>query len=265
MGILGFQGLPKYSDCGEDFIYLIKFLNISIMKKVTLIFLTIFAVLQSFAQNPDPELFKTWNLYKMEFDFGGPLYIEDIDPPIHPTLTIFEDLSFEGFGACNSFSGNFLYDEILDKLRPYNYSDTTEDCETEFHDDFELYYFEYFSLNQAHFYGIEISSSDNLQHLYFGQGQLGYWLDFIAGEPLSIKDNNSEKFKLYPNPASDQLFIKSEDAKIIKTIVYSVSGKRIMEIVPANESINIAVLAKGMYFLEITTSEGKSVEKFIKK
>jgi len=35
--------------------------------------------------------------------------------------------------------------------------------------------------------------------------------------------------------------------------------------VPANESINIAVLAKGMYFLEITTSEGKSVEKFIKK
>lgn len=235
------------------------------MKKTTLFFLTIFAVLQSFAQNPDPELFKTWNLYKMEFDFGGSLYIEDIDPPITPTLTIFEDLSFEGFGACNSFSGNFLYDEILDKLMPYNYSDTTEECETEFHDGFELYYFEYFSLNQAHFYKIEISSSDNLQHLYFGQGQLGYWLDFIAGEPLSTVENNSEKINVYPNPASDKLFIKSEEAQIIKTIIYSISGKSIMKIVPNNESINISALAKGMYFIEITTSEGnRRVTKFIK-
>lgn len=236
------------------------------MKKFTLLLFGFLLTVQAFAQTPDPELFKTWNLYKMEFDFGGPLYIEDIDPPIHPTLTVFEDLSFEGFGACNSFSGNFLYDEVLNKLRPYNYSDTTEDCDTQFHDDFELYYFEYFSLDQAHFYGIEISSSDNLQHLYFGQGQLGYWLDFIAGEPLSTLENNAEKFQIYPNPASDQLFIKSNKNNIISAVVYSIAGKRILENGPINGSLDITSLAKGMYFLEITTTEGKrSVEKFVKK
>lgn len=236
------------------------------MKNFTLLLFGFFMVAQTIAQNPEPELFKTWNLYKMEFDFGGPLYIEDIDPPIQPTLTVFEDLSFDGFGACNSFSGNFYYDVVLDKLRPYNYQATTEPCETEFHDDFELYYFEYFSLDQAHFYGIEISSTDNLQHLYFGQGQLGYWLDFIAGAPLSIAENNSEKFELYPNPASDQLFIKSSKDTIASAVVYSIAGKRILENGPINGALDIASLEKGMYFLEVTTAEGKrSVEKFVKK
>ncbi len=236
------------------------------MNKFTLLLLLgILVNLQGFCQEPDPELFRTWNLYKMEFDFGGPLYIEDIDPPIHPTLTVFNDLSFEGFGACNSFSGNFYYDAAENKLRPFNYLDTTEDCETEFHDSFELYYFEYFSLEQAHYYGIEISPDDNLHHMYFGQAQLGYWLEFIEGGPLNTNETTSEKFQIYPNPAFEQLFIKSNKNNIVAAVVYSIAGLRILENGPIDGPLDISSMAKGIYFLEITTTEGRSVEKFIKK
>ena len=235
------------------------------MKKITLLLFGILLGFQSFGQEPDPELFRKWNLYKMEFDLGATLFIEDIDPPIFPYLTVNRDLSFEGFGACNFFSGNFLYEEVEDKLRPYNYSETTEDCETEFHDSFELYYFEYFSLEQSHYYGIEISPDDNLYHLYFGQGQLGYWLEFIEGGPLSVVENDSEKFKIYPNPVSDQLFITSEKPVIGKMSIFSTTGQKILQIDGNASAIDVSSLSKGMYFLEIISEGGISLQKFIKK
>jgi heat shock protein HslJ len=235
------------------------------MEKITLLLFAFFIVLQSLAQNPDPELFKTWNLNKIEVDFGGAVYVEDIDPPIYPYLTINQDMSFEGYGACNSFSGNFEFVPSDNKLRPINYSQTSNNCQTEFLNDFETVYFEFFSIEDDYSYVFYTDTTDNLRHMYFTNNPFGILLDFIAGDPLSIAEDNSEKFELYPNPASDQLFIKANKAIIEKTTVYSVSGQRVMEILPNNRSIDIAALAKGMYFLEITTSECRSVEKFIKK
>jgi hypothetical protein len=73
------------------------------------------------------------------------------------------------------------------------------------------------------------------------------------------------EFKIFPNPVFDQLFISSEKL-IIKTLsVFSTTGQMILEIEDASNSIDVSSLSKGMYFLEISSSEGKSVQKFIKQ
>ncbi|MBK5212660.1 MAG: T9SS type A sorting domain-containing protein [Flavobacteriaceae bacterium] len=234
------------------------------MKKITSVVFGILIGFQAFGQNPDPELFKTWNLYKIEVDFGGAVYVEDIDPPIYPYLTINQNLFFEGYGACNSFSGRFEVVANQDKVRPVDFIQTFNNCETQFLNDFETLYFEFFSIEDDYSYLFYTDSTDNLRHMYYTNNPSGFWLDFIAGDPLSIVENNSEKIQIYPNPVSDQLFIKSNKAIIEKITIYSVSGKRIKEYPPADRSIDIATLAKGMYFLEIVSPEGRGIQKFIK-
>ena len=233
------------------------------MKKITLLLLGIFIALQSFAQNPDPELFKTWDLYSIEIDFGGTLYVADIDPPIFPYLTINQDLSFEGYGACNSFSGNYEHNANENKVRPINYTDTTYNCETQFLNDFETVYFDFFSIEDDYGYVFYTDTSDNLRHMHYTNNPFGVILDFVA-RPLSMDEYEFLSIEIYPNPVTDQLFIKSNIDRIDKISVYSISGKRIMQHASIDEAIDVTGLATGMYFLEVMTSEGRSVEKFMK-
>ncbi|AFL80498.1 heat shock protein [Aequorivita sublithincola DSM 14238] len=234
------------------------------MKKILPLLLIVFMVLPMLAQNPNPELFKTWNLHKIEWDFGGALYIANIDPPISPYLTVNEDLSFEGCGACNSFSGNFEVVPNQDKVRPVDFAQTFNICETQFLNDFETVYFEFFSIEDDYSYEFYTDPSDNLRHMYYSNNPSGIWLDFVVGDPLSIDDNDFEKIEIYPNPTSLNLFIKSKKINIEKLTVYSISGKKIKECLPDNGAIDVSTLSKGIYFLEIVSSQGRSVQKFIK-
>ncbi len=234
------------------------------MKKITSVVFGILIGFQAFGQNPDPELFKTWNLYKMEIEFGGTLVIADIDPPISPHLTIYQDLSFEGYGACNSFSGNYEYNASEDKLRPINYSATSNNCETQFLNDFEFYYFEFFSIEDDYSYMFYTDVTDNSRHMYYTNNPFGMVLDFVA-EPLSITESELINISIYPNPVNNQLFLKLNNSRIEKATIFSISGKKIREYFSTNSGIDVNELDKGMYFLEIITSEGRRVEKFIKK
>ncbi len=235
------------------------------MNKFAFLLFGLFMTFQALAQNPDPELFKTWELYKIIPDFGFPVIVSEIDPPINPYLTVNNDLSFEGFGACNSFSGNFEYQVNQDKLRPINYTQTTETCEHQIWNDFEFYYFDFFAIEDDYWYTIFTDSSDGLQHMLYTNNPFGLVLEFIAGDPLSIAENNSENLKLHPNPVLDQLFISSQKSSIKTMAVFSTSGQKIFEIDGNSNSIDVSSLSKGMYFLEINSEEGKSVQKFIKK
>ena len=82
---------------------------------------------------------------------------------------------------------------------------------------------------------------------------------------LGIPEDNTISFKIYPNPVSDKLYISSDNTVAESTSIYSLTGKKILEAVNETNSINVSALSKGMYFLELTSSEGKTVKKFIKK
>jgi hypothetical protein len=80
-----------------------------------------------------------------------------------------------------------------------------------------------------------------------------------------ITDNAvSQNFNIYPNPASDLLFVSSgnNDYFPLKVNFYDLSGKLVFSSRTAGEAINISFLADGFYIVRI--NNGKTVEEFHK-
>src|SRR5690554_300515 len=86
---------------------------------------------------------------------------------------------------------------------------------------------------------------------------------------LSINEFLSEKFSLYPNPASNSVTItNSENRQVNQIAVYDVSGKLLTtQNYNAGEvlQLNVANLASGTYLLHLRTTEGVAVKKLVKK
>ncbi len=233
------------------------------MKKTLLIVFISFFSFQGFAQ--DPDLYQTWYYLYQEGDLGAPGdFVWDIEPPITPYVTISESLEFNGFGACNSFSGEFIYtsDSSGEYLNPINYTRTYETCDFEEHIDFETFFLSFFASEGERNFSILETPSD--QYLSFNTNT-GFIVHFRNSPSLSNPDNNLYNLVLYPNPVSNKLFISSENTVIEKISVYSLTGKKVFESKHEANSIDVSELSKGMYFIEISSTKGKSLKKFIKK
>jgi len=84
---------------------------------------------------------------------------------------------------------------------------------------------------------------------------------------LNTSENKELGFYIYPNPASEIIKIKGITSEILACKIYSLEGKLLKSFrSKSKEAIDVSEYRSGIYFLEITTSEGtKQVEKFIKK
>ncbi len=83
--------------------------------------------------------------------------------------------------------------------------------------------------------------------------------------PTTIDFNNtssseSGKFKVYPNPARDVIFVEAEQP-FQKLQLLSLNGFLIHEV--TGESINISNVAKGVYFIKLIGQSGSSIQKVI--
>ena len=138
------------------------------MKKfASLLFLFL---LPFFVKAQDPDIYGAWELHRMEFHWGGTLLISDIEPPISPWLIINENNEFQGFGACNSFSGH-LVDLTFSRYRAVNFTSTTHDCETQYLDAVEDEMFKYFDSDDLLYY--ELNTEPNgLKHFVFNGIQI---------------------------------------------------------------------------------------------
>ncbi len=211
---------------------------------------------------PNPEIFQTWylsNMYSEEFNIN----ILDIDPQISPSFTLNNDISFSGVGACNTFTGVLSYNEINDEFLVVNFTSTDLACDYQEHTDFENNYFGYFEVDGALYYNIYTEPTTGVQSLSLD-------IPIFAGMnfsnvQLSNPDYKLENFKIYPNPVSCQLFISSENTVIESISIYSLTGKKVVEIVNQTNFIDVSTLSKGLYFIEISSITGKSIKKFIKK
>lgn len=228
------------------------------MKTLLLLLFSAFTF-QSFAQ--DPRIFQTWELESFEWDLEPPFFISEIEPSISPTFTLEENLSFSGFGACNSFSGLMVYDDFQDTFTPVNFEATTEICEFPEHIDFENYYFLLFSPDYTYEYWIYTNPNTNEDYFHFAYSA-GYAMNFRSSS-LSVSENALSEFKIHPNPTTDILNITSKNP-IEKLAVYSVSGRKVLEQNTIENSLDVSSLQNGVYFLEIVSPKGKSVQKFVK-
>jgi len=79
---------------------------------------------------------------------------------------------------------------------------------------------------------------------------------------LSIEDKTHTHIELYPNPSSNYLFIKKNQAIYFdKITIYNITGKIMMSLRNIDK-INISKFPNGIYFISLKTKDGKE---FIKK
>ncbi len=235
------------------------------MKKAIIIFVSLFISSQSFAQ--DPEIFDTWYLHNLIIDgqdhipnnLGQNLecYFYDFDPSWNEFIFHFPNqYSLESFQVTyDPMNPEFIMVDLGGLAMGICFDQACFD----FFAIYSPFYFDY--TNTVMTYQIDINT-DGTKALIITNidGDQAIYNTMVLG----TQDFSKANFKLFPNPVSSQLFITSESATIEKIKVYSISGKQVIEASANINSIDVSNLSEGLYFIEISSSEGKSVQKFIK-
>jgi len=80
----------------------------------------------------------------------------------------------------------------------------------------------------------------------------------------SVKETTLSEILIYPNPASNKLFIQSN--KQLKQIdIYNIQGQLVKSERGNSQEISISDLTNGMYIINLTTDSEKIIQKFIKQ
>ena len=240
-------------------IFIITQFKIIAMKNIFLLLLSFCYGFQSFAQ--DPELYKTWYLREVFSDLST-IVVQNISPPINPTFTISETLSFSGEAACNSFSGTMSYDINTNRLEMLSFESTNNNCSEQAHVNFETEFFMFFEVSKT--FQAFVSNETNGQQTLATIGP-SYPHLVLKNYVLDVAENNKLNIAVYPNPVAETLFISSEGNIIEKIKIYSIDGTQVIEASSNLNAINVSNLSVGLYFIEISSLEGRSIQKFIKK
>ncbi len=113
----------------------------------------------------------------------------------------------------------------------------------------------------------DLSSSDT--NMYGMLTPAFFCLDNISlAVPIGIKNVPAQNFaKVYPNPATNNLYVEITDADVKQVSVYDVTGK-LMATQPAaigKMSFNTATFANGVYMLRLDGQQGSAMLRFIKQ
>ncbi|MGZ4036126.1 MAG: T9SS type A sorting domain-containing protein [Bacteroidia bacterium] len=139
----------------------------------------------------------------------------------------------------------------------YSCSTTTyqDGCNTV--DQIEAYFLNQFPGSTTYAHKVQYSCWSGTQDVSAGGTCCGLTTEIAS---LSAQ----KEINIYPNPASENLFIESQQT--IKNVKCLNTLGQFFDMTIASGSIDISALPKGVYFLNITTVDGKTVmKKFMKK
>ena len=125
-------------------------------------------------------------------------------------------------------------------------------------------YFDHVTLNNDKLFiiinNVELPS-DTDYHLWIDDIKVSYALPTLAdNEKNSLKTS----LLLYPNPVESILYFQYNQP-IESSIIYNCSGQIVKQNHNTHSSVNLANLAKGIYFIELFSKGAKSVHKIIKR
>jgi hypothetical protein len=87
--------------------------------------------------------------------------------------------------------------------------------------------------------------------------------DSLAAVGVQSFAEEKQNVHVYPNPASDEIFISAED-RITKVLITDVLGNTLIEERNPSQKISVSALPNGLYLLRMTNSKGhSSVQKLI--
>ena len=112
------------------------------------------------------------------------------------------------------------------------------------------------------YYKLTTSTGTVMVNTTFSTTEASY--AFVLGSMLGTKEANRLGTEIFPNPVNDVLNITKVSNNATFTI-YNVAGQFISKGKVINNKVNVASLAKGVYFIEVSEKGATSKMKFIKK
>lgn len=86
----------------------------------------------------------------------------------------------------------------------------------------------------------------------------------VLNAALGLDGSNKSSFKIYPNPASNNISIKiNNSARINNVLFYDILGKQVKKVTNNFEDIDLQNLDNGLYFLKIKSNLGEVSKKLI--
>ena len=211
------------------------------------------------AQNTNPQLFQTWYLnFVQASDLDTPYNVFEIEPQISPTLTISNELNYNGVGACNTFEGVFV-NTFSDYIESSIFSPTTNDCNFELHNSFESSYFYFLQYGGTY----QIIPQGNGLILIISNPIFGSAV--FTNFKLDINDFDFNQITIYPNPIELNFSLKSDKLNISRIQIINSFGQNVKTIQNEFGIIDISNLNSGVYILKIDTEFGILKRKIIKR
>ncbi len=235
------------------------------MKKI-LLFIGIIST-QILSAQPPEYFVDNWYLHSFSFS-GEEVFINTLGLTQGPTLITQNDFTLHGTSFCNNYSGNYEYIShgpfgVDDNFIPRNIIRESENC-GDFEDMEAHFFIPFLNEDMADIYFIDPPGAEKMIVLqYFSFPGYQVYKNFPA---LNISDNNSFKNLLvFPNPTQNKLIIHSAIHDFESVSITDINGRIVMDFVDTNsKEIDVSNLKAGMYFITITSSEGKISKKFIK-
>jgi len=103
---------------------------------------------------------------------------------------------------------------------------------------------------------------------------MGKILDFFEhntntgiSQPENLNNKLSEMISVTPNPAIDNIIVKSNGFEMEKVTLYDLNGRLILSEMPNNNQINVSIstFQPGVYILKVKTTFGTAVKRIIKQ
>ena len=89
-----------------------------------------------------------------------------------------------------------------------------------------------------------------------------------GNDTTNVISNYENRFKIYPNPVNDRLYIETQTLTQTLTIeIYDIYGRRQVAETPShqgNVAIDVSNLKSGIYFVKVRTEEGDIVKRFMR-
>lgn len=121
-------------------------------------------------------------------------------------------------------------------------------------------------------YGQSIALQDDNKiimsgYSYGGGGSEFEIVRFLNDDTAGTEDFQNLEFRLYPNPANEQITIELKDASTSYDIsIFDVLGKKVYASeIQKSENIDVSSLAQGTYMLKINSENKTKVLRFIKQ
>ncbi|MBT8257530.1 MAG: carbohydrate-binding protein [Bacteroidia bacterium] len=92
-----------------------------------------------------------------------------------------------------------------------------------------------------------------------------YFDDVEQVTTLGIEDPEFEGLKIYPNPVTNKLYIKSNSIHLTKVEIFTLLGQKVMDVRSDLNAIDLTNLSKGMYLVKLLNSDGYIIKKLIKR